>query len=458
LSKRVLYDFDKAQADYSRLFEESPIPMFIYNTATLKFISVNAAAILYYGYSREEFLLMCIHDIRMKGDTSGASEVIKVSYLNSFYDSGRHRHVKKNGEAFYTQVYSHAATFAGRPVRVMLAIDINTKVLTEQKNEELNNTVKEQKNRLDNILSSVNDVIWSSNAEAYTMIYINEASQKVFGYLPSEIIENNELFFSIIHPEDMQSVRDAWMLLLNDGSANFEYRIYHKDGSIRYIDNRAVLIAANGNDPAIINGIAADVTSERIIEETTRENARRIETILESITDSFFALDDNWNFIYINNAFEKTAGRKSEELRGENIWECFPGVDKLKFYHELQRAARERVSVHFEDYMPILKKWFSINAYPSDQGLSVYLRDMTEEKRQLIKIQAQNDALKEISWVQSHKMRAPVASILALVEVFNADDLSDPVNKQVIDNIKIATASLDNIIKEIVKKTGIIKD
>lgn len=118
--------------------------MFIYNTSSLKFLSVNAAAILYYGYGREEFLLMGLQDIRVKEDTKSATEIVKVNFLNSFYESGRHKHVKRNGEAFYVQVYSHSAT-SRPPVKVMLAIDINKKVLTEQKNEELNNTIKEQK-------------------------------------------------------------------------------------------------------------------------------------------------------------------------------------------------------------------------------------------------------------------------------------------------------------------------
>jgi PAS domain S-box-containing protein len=457
LANKLLYDFDNMQADYSRLFEESPIPMFIYNTSSLKFLSVNAAAILYYGYNREEFLMMSLNNIRVKGDKRGATEIRRVNALNSFYESGTHKHIKKNGEAFYVQVYSHTATFAGRTVKVMLAIDINKKVLAEKKNEELNNTIRDQKSSLDNILSSINDVIWSSYADDFTIVYVNEASRHVFGYAPSEVIGKNNLFFEMIHPSDREEVRAAWIKLFKEGNIIFECRIFHKDGSVKYIKNDVVLIPASDGDAAIINGISTDMTSERTIEETTKESARRVEAIFASITDSFFAVDDNWNFTYTNKAFEKTAGRKAADLNGKNIWESFPGVDKLKFCYELKKAAAERVSVHFEDYMPMLKKWFTINAYPSKEGLSVYLRNITEEKNQLIKIQEQNEALKQISWMQSHKMRAPVASILALAEVFNKDKLSDPVNKEVIENIRIATSNLDNIIKDIVKKTSGIK-
>jgi PAS domain S-box-containing protein len=453
-----IYEFDRLEADYNRLFEESPIPMLIYNTATLKFISVNAAAIAYYGFSRNQFLQMRLSDIRKKDAAGTNTEVIKVDYLNSFYDSGRQQHIKKNGEIFYVQVYSHAATFSGRQVRVMLALDINNRVVSEQKYIDLNNKVREQKRRLDDILSSVSDVVWSAYADASGFIYINGACKNVIGYNQDEILNEPLIFFNIIHPDDVDMFKEQWEILLVKGKVNFEYRIIHKDGTIRYINNHAVLIPSGNHEPAIINGIAVDITGVRLIEEASRENAKQIESIFESITDAFFALDKNWNFTYANKAFELTTSRKTQDLIGNNIWQRFHGLEHSVFYKELAHCMNHKESVHFEDYMPLLKKWFSINAYPAKSGISVYLRDISEEKNQQLKIQAQNETLKEISWVQSHKMRAPVASILALAEVFNLENLADPINKEVIENIRKSTYNLDTIIKEIVQKASKLRD
>ncbi len=458
LDDSLIYGYDRLEADYNRLFEESPIPMFIYEPETLKFLSVNAAAIICYGYSREQFLQMRLSDIRKKEDSANQSEVVKVDFLNSFYNSGRQRHYKKNGELFYVQVYIHSANFSGRHVKVMLALDINKKVITEQKNEDLNDTVREQKRRLDNILASVSDVVWSAYSDASGFIYINEACKNVFGYDQSEILDEPLIFFNVIHPDDVEMFKDRWHDLLRLGRVNFEYRIIHRDGSMRFINNNAVLIKPKKGEVPVINGVIADITGPRRLEEASRENAKIIESILESITDAFFALDENWNFTYANKAFELITKRKVTEIKGKNIWHSFPGSEPLLFYKELQHCMNKKESVHFEDHMPLLKKWFSINAYPAKEGISVYLRDISEEKMQQLKIQSQNQALKEISWVQSHKMRAPVASILALAEVFNADDLSDPVNKEVIDNIKKSTYNLDMIIKEIIQKASILKD
>ncbi|MBS1690423.1 MAG: PAS domain S-box protein, partial [Bacteroidetes bacterium] len=117
MRKKLFYD--SAQADYRRLFEESPIPMWIYDSTSYKFLAVNAAAISYYGYSSEEFLRMTTQDIRPREDVSTLVEVVKMPELNSFYDSSRRRHMKKSGEIFYVQVYSHSTHFAGKGARVM---------------------------------------------------------------------------------------------------------------------------------------------------------------------------------------------------------------------------------------------------------------------------------------------------------------------------------------------------
>lgn len=71
------------------------------------------------------------------------------------------------------------------------------------------------------------------------------------------------------------------------------------------------------------------------------------------------------------------------------------------------------------------------------------------ELRELQKMEEQKKKLKEIAWVQSHKMRSPVATILGMAELFNYDDPTDPVNAEVLNNIKSLTQSLDKMIHEV---------
>jgi PAS domain-containing protein len=81
------------------------------------------------------------------------------------------------------------------------------------------------------------------------------------------------------------------------------------------------------------------------------------------------------------------------------------------------------------------------------------IQDVTEQRLYIQRIQNQNQKLKDIAWIQSHKVRAPVASILGLIQLFNKEDLSDPTNAEVLQGVAEATATLDDVIKEINAKT-----
>lgn len=86
-------------------------------------------------------------------------------------------------------------------------------------------------------------------------------------------------------------------------------------------------------------------------------------------------------------------------------------------------------------------------------GVKGTIQDVTEQRLYMEKIQTQNQRLKDIAWIQSHKVRAPVASILGLVQLFNQQQPGDPINTEVLQGITEATNTLDDVIKEINLKT-----
>ncbi|MFN6482834.1 MULTISPECIES: GAF domain-containing protein [unclassified Nostoc] len=107
----------------------------------------------------------------------------------------------------------------------------------------------------------------------------------------------------------------------------------------------------------------------------------RIANLLESITDSFFALDKKWQFTYINGQAERLLQKNQNELLGKNIWEVFPEIISTRFHCEYHRAILEQVSVDFEEFYPRLNCWLQVHAYPAKDGLSVYLQDITERRK-----------------------------------------------------------------------------
>lgn len=87
-------------------------------------------------------------------------------------------------------------------------------------------------------------------------------------------------------------------------------------------------------------------------------------------------------------------------------------------------------------------------------GVSCFARDITEQRRHLLKIEEQNLALREIANIESHKMRGPLATILGLQQFFNYDNLADPLNGELMAGIELLSHQLDNIIKEVVRMSN----
>lgn len=109
---------------------------------------------------------------------------------------------------------------------------------------------------------------------------------------------------------------------------------------------------------------------------------RRMEATLESITDAFYTLDRSWCFTYANHAVGRIfPGMEPEKILGANIWTVYPKLADSDLYARFLNAALENKPIHFEipsQYPP--ERWFEVHAYPFEDGLAVYVRDVTERK------------------------------------------------------------------------------
>ncbi|MBD0327981.1 MAG: PAS domain S-box protein, partial [Pyrinomonadaceae bacterium] len=140
------------------------------------------------------------------------------------------------------------------------------------------------------------------------------------------------------------------------------------------------LVDAEGKPEKLLS-VSRDITDRKRAEEVLRESNQRVINIFESITDAFFALDNEWRFTYLNRQAERLLQRTRSELLGKNLWAEFPEAVDSTFYREYHRAVEEKVSVEFEELYSSLNTWFGVHAYPSKDGLSVYFQDISQRKR-----------------------------------------------------------------------------
>jgi GAF domain-containing protein/PAS domain-containing protein len=99
---------------------------------------------------------------------------------------------------------------------------------------------------------------------------------------------------------------------------------------------------------------------------------------LDRMTDAFFALDEAYRFTYLNDRAAELLDADPSALVGELVWDAFPEAKDTQFQAQYEAAMRTGEPVTFEEYFGPLDTWFSVTAYPSETGLSVYFRDVSE--------------------------------------------------------------------------------
>jgi PAS domain S-box-containing protein len=178
--------------------------------------------------------------------------------------------------------------------------------------------------------------------------------------------------------------------------------------------------------------LIASERAERLVRRQSEAARQRITNILESITDSFFALDREWNITDVNHQAASIFRRERGELIGKNFLEMFPQDVNDEFRKHYERAMAEQKPVHFEAISNIAKgHWFEFHLYPSPEGLSVYFRDITDRKRveqeredllareqEARKLaETANRVKDEFLATLSHELRTPLNAILGWTEL-----------------------------------------
>lgn len=176
-------------------------------------------------------------------------------------------------------------------------------------------------------------------------------------------------------------------------------------------------------------GAVQDITESKRVAEDALQLAEQLTMTLESLTDAFVTVDREWRFTYVNGQAEQRLGRQRGELLGRVVWLELPELLNSIFHHQCERALAEGVSVQFESLYEPAGIWLQVRAYPSVQGLAVYVRDVTERvlaQREILRLnteledrvalrtaelKAANKDLEAFSYSIAHDLRAPLGSI-----------------------------------------------
>lgn len=199
---------------------------------------------------------------------------------------------------------------------------------------------------------------------------------------------------------------------------DFELPIVTGKGNERWVRVIGQGVRENGKCVRLY-GTFQDVHDRKMAEEVSRKALEDKVTVLESIGDAFFAVDEHWTVTYWNKMAETILEMPRNEVLGRNLWEVYTDAIPLEFFKQYHKAMLERVALHFEEYYPALNMWIEVNVYPSADGLSVYFKDITKQKNHLRKIEHQNNLL--IVGFRSQEVSGALAPLIGFVNGLNKE-------------------------------------
>lgn len=165
----------QSEKEYQVLFDSSPVPMWIFNRATLQFLHVNRAAVKHYGYTEREFLAMTIMDIRPEAEQQKLAEYISnIKTEAGHSDMWRHR--KKTGELIIVQVISNNVLFKGQVRRLAVANDITDLRKAEENSKRAGEKIRLQNQKLRGIAFHTSHIVRAPLANIMGLISLLKAN------------------------------------------------------------------------------------------------------------------------------------------------------------------------------------------------------------------------------------------------------------------------------------------
>ncbi|HET7306402.1 MAG TPA: PAS domain S-box protein [Gammaproteobacteria bacterium] len=278
--------------------------------------------------------------------------------------AGERRHVRSIGEA--------VRDAAGNITRIQGALQD----ITELKRAETR--LVRARERFQQFADAMPLIVWTAKADG-TVDYANNAFSQFGSTDRDELLARH--WQDAIHPDDRERCRAAWQEAVEAGT---RYAVEVRCLTPGNTGGRWHIISAEPirDEGRIVRwyGTAIDIHERKLSQKAAAESAERLQTTLENITDGFMMLDHDWRFTYVNGEAERLLRGKRERLLGRNVWTEYPDAVGMSFERGYRQAVETQQAVHFEAHYPPLGIWVEAHAYPTSDGVAVYLRDVTERR------------------------------------------------------------------------------
>jgi two-component system, cell cycle sensor histidine kinase and response regulator CckA len=282
---------------------------------------------------------------------------------------------RKGGPTFYAQLSASLVTDdTGKPVCLTASfVDI-----TKCKQVEQRLRGSEEKYRL--LIENQQDLVVKTDTEGH-LLYINPAYCELFNKTEQELLGTT--YMPLVHPEDLPAVEKAVALLFKPPfKCKYEERAETRYGW-RWLSWIAQAELNENGEMIALVGTGHDITERKQAEEALQKSRMHYKELAESISDIFFAMDNELRYTYWNKASEELTGISAKDALGKHLYDIFPKDEQTKKAEEAYlKALKSKQPQHFVNEYQLGDKhfFFEISAYPAEDGLTVLIKDITGRK------------------------------------------------------------------------------
>lgn len=239
---------------------------------------------------------------------------------------------------------------------------------------------KELEETLEKVYRLARIGVWSLDLATHTITWsliTREIHETTADYEPE--LESAILFYK--EGESRDTIRRVLAQSMKDGSSfSEELQIITATGNEKWV--RATGEAELKDGRCIrLYGSFQDIDERKRAQLSFVNSLEERNTILESIGDAFFALDKDWIITYWNKEASKIFQLSASEMIGKSLLAYFGDALSPKIFDYYHTVVNEKKPVHYERFFEPVQRWFEVSAYPSDNGVSVYMKDITERKQ-----------------------------------------------------------------------------
>ncbi len=374
----------RSSADqYRLLFQSNPVPMWVFDRSSLRFLAVNDAAVCQYGYTEDEFLSMSIQEIRPPEDIPNLLENLK-QLPSGLQDVHLWKHRRKDGTLIDVEIVAHDVAYEGHEGELVAAYDVTERLRAQGLLRD-----GEAKYR----------VLFEDSSDAYLLLSIdgfvdcNAAALKLFGFSDRSEFTHPADISPPFQPDgtsSRQAVDARIAHTLAHGSDAFEWLHHRKNGEVFLAEVKLTALELGGRP--LIMATVRDITERKDREDALRFKTALLEAESETTIDGILVVDERNRIVLTNRQFGLQFGVPQELLDAkedlavrqfvtEQIQDSQTFLERIDYLysHPEQRSMDEvqlKSGKTFERYSAPLK-----DADQCYRGRIWYFRDITDRRR-----------------------------------------------------------------------------